>query len=749
MTTTVNSSETVASDEAQDEVTEPLQATRGVPLVSRMSLFTRLLLVSGLVLLLGGGSMLVLTTNHDVETAQNNLKTQLQNELGILAPLIADQAVLGDYTVIDQVMRARLSDRNVVSVSWTNRKGKKIEVSDAESYSSVPTWFSQFVGLQSITGNKPLIVGGLNYGKLEVVLSPTVSRQDIYSAFNQNLFVLGLALGLNFILLMLVMRSVLRPLADLRRGLQQIGSGNYGLRLGVYGPPELRSSMGEYNRTAQTLEVLHNTLSEQRRAIEHAAMVVETDLFGRITYVSDSFCQLSGYRREELMGRTHALMKSNHHNADFYRVMWETIRNGQPWAGEICNVRPDGSAYWVYTAITPFISPQGWVEKYVGVRYDITERKTAEIELVRARDQAEAGSRAKSEFLATMSHEIRTPMNGILGMAELLKDSELDEMQREYLNIIQSSANGLLSVINDILDFSKMEAGRMQMVNQEFDLNLLLQNVLAEFKLRAETKQLQLQMRMADDVPGIVVADPIRLRQVLTNLIGNAIKFTSEGFVRVSVEMDLPTARGPRLRFIVADSGIGIAPENQARIFESFVQEDGSTSRNYGGTGLGLAICQRLVTLMGGNIHVQSRQGEGSAFSFTIQAETPQLALVGHGKQILVQQHDLTSRRMVAAMLERLGYEVKAVASPDEVRLSLERGHYNALILEVDVTAKDEAAKWVQQLPDSTLVIGVRTADFTAEDARDEATLPGVSLHACLHKPVRQSDLEAALEGLV
>ncbi len=212
------------------------------------------------------------------------------------------------------------------------------------------------------------------------------------------------------------------------------------MRVAPAGAPELRYSLGVFNQTAATLESMHNALAEQRRAIENAAMVVETDLEGRISYVTDNFCAVSGYRRDELLGNTHAMMSSGVHPPAFFQALWDRLRAGRVWSGEVCNRRADGERYWLYTAITPFFGPDGRPQKYVAVRFDITERKRAEVQLLAAKDQAEAGSRAKSEFLATMSHEIHTPMNGILGMAELLRDTPLDEAQREYLAIDHSSA---------------------------------------------------------------------------------------------------------------------------------------------------------------------------------------------------------------------------------------------------------------------------------------------------------------------
>jgi two-component system, sensor histidine kinase and response regulator len=518
---------------------------------------------------------------------------------------------------------------------------------------------------------------------------------------------------------------------------------------------EERFLSGILDKAAESLKI-HKHMTD---AAKDALVLLDDE--GRIEYCNRATTVILGYSPEDILGKTpcetfinRPLGKKMPTGGKYFHCFTE---NSGSDTFEFNAIHRDGHTIPVELTASGFKT--GEMFKELGALRDISPRRQAETQLLKAKEMAESANRAKSEFLANMSHEIRTPMNGIIGMTELTLETELGMVQREYLEMVKTSSDALLSLINDILDFSKVEAGMLEIESIDFQLRNNLGNTLNTLALRAHQKGLELAYDIPPVIVDALVGDPGRVRQVITNLVGNAIKFTKQGEVIVYVTEDSHDDISTVVHFAVKDTGIGISEDNLASIFESFTQADGSITRRYGGTGLGLAISKRLVELMGGNIWVESKEGVGSTFHFTarfeIQKDSPPPSQQIKPAElqdlpVLIVDDNATNRRILTEMLTNWGMRPYAVETGPLALISMERAIHAdqpipLALIDGNMPEMDgfTLAEHIGNTPRfSTTKLMMLTSAGRRGDA---ARCKELGISGYLMKPVKQSDLFDAM----
>ncbi len=538
-------------------------------------------------------------------------------------------------------------------------------------------------------------------------------------------------------------------------------------------------------------------LRSQKHALDEHAIVAVTDPSGKITYANEKFCQISQYSQEELIGQDHRIINPGHHPRAFFAELWKTIAAGKVWQGEVCNRAKDGSPYWVDTTIVPFKDEAGRIKQYVVIRTDITERVDAQQRLTEDRGvlasinealnhanvAARSASQAKSDFLANMSHEIRTPMTAILGFTENLLDSDLSETEKlKCVSTIRRNGEFLLNLINDILDLSKIEAGKMAVERGNCQPCHVIAEVASLMRVRANEKGLPFNIEYSGAIPETIQTDPTRLRQILTNLIGNAIKFTETGAVRL-VTRFVDSGDAPCLQFDVIDTGRGMTQEQVAKLFQPFIQADNSTTREFGGTGLGLTISKRFAELLGGDITVvETEIGVGTTFRLTVATgpldgvkmlEDPMSATVVadtantvaqvsrsglQGCRILLAEDGPDNQRLISFVLKKTGADVtvtengklavdKALAAMNRRREGDPEHPFDIILMDMQMPVMDgyEATVQLRRKGYSGPIIAL-TAHAMEED-REKCIKAGCDDYAT--KPIDRAKLIALIEEYI
>ncbi len=679
------------------------------------------------------------------------------------------------------------------------------------------------------------------------------------------------------------------------------------------------------SRIGQILAMDRKRLDYLKKALDASAIVAVTDARGKITFVNDKFCEISGYTRKELIGKDHRILNSGTHESSFFKKLWNQISEGHVWRGEICNRRKDGTLYWVDSTIVPGYDSEGRLNQFTAIRSDISERKQIEMEhdkklreqealnsllqiststetslneklsfaidqiisvpwlsllgrggvflvkedqlalevshglgesieskcakvkkgsclcgraflekrtvhascvderhefrfagmsahghynipllqdevvigvivvylphghvrdesevkflescaaivsslitahqkeldLIESRNQAQEAYRVKSQFLANMSHEIRTPMNGIIGMANLLQDSIQDEEGLKKVGILRSCGQSLLELINDILDFSRLEFEKLEFEYIPINIRDILEEVMAIFEQRFLDKGLEFKLHIQEEVPHLVMGDQTRIKQILNNLVNNAIKFTSQGKVIVAVSSRDVSSKNIELKFSVKDSGIGIPTELQGRLFKSFSQVDASTTRKYGGTGLGLAISKSLAENMGGHMWVESEQGEGSTFFFTVLSRLAHIGTlaidemtepqVDYDKSlnILLAEDNEINQVVACGILRKMGFQVDVAPNGEIALAKVLEGDFDLVLMDLHMPVMDglEATRAIcAQIPEHLRpTIIALTASSMKEDIEN---CFAAGMNDFISKPIIAENLTRAL----
>jgi len=517
------------------------------------------------------------------------------------------------------------------------------------------------------------------------------------------------------------------------------------------------------------MDLTERRQSEQffRTVAEHASDGIYLHGFtpeglpGRFLDVNPAACEMLGYSRQELLEKSPLDLDAQGLSLENrMAILSELLSKGQTLF-QIEHLAKDGRL--VPVEIHSKVIDGGKNPLVLSVARDVTARKALEEQMIQAREAAEAANRSKSEFLANMSHELRTPLNGVMGMLQIMCTGPLDDEQRQYAEIAMQSARNMLALINDLLDLSRIEAGKMHIIEESVDIRALMHSVAEFFHLPTRAKGLELKMDVASTAPRIVIGDNQRLRQVLFNLVGNAVKFTESG--QISIELACLPNRGgygsPRLFFSITDSGIGISDDQLDRLFQPFVQADSSFTRRFGGAGLGLSICRRLLSLMGGHLCVDSTPGKGSQFVFILplkegKAERRQDAASDHLRParpllILLAEDDLTNRMAAKFMLERLGHTVVQAANGQEALQALLDEEFDCALLDIQMPIMSgvEVLKRLRKMEQNTGRVRTPVAAITAYAMEsDRIHILEQGCDAFLAKPITMEALSSMLDGM-
>jgi len=498
----------------------------------------------------------------------------------------------------------------------------------------------------------------------------------------------------------------------------------------------------------QEMERLKNELQQFVDALNESAIVSKTDLAGRITYVNDKFCEISGYKREELIGENHNVIRHEEMSAEVFKNLWKTIREKKIFKALLKNRKKDGRSYYVESVIVPIMDVNGNIKEYLAVRYDVSEA-------IKSRDKALMAEKAKGEFLSNMSHELRTPLNAINGFSSILVRLVKDEKHQQYLKNIMQSSDTLIGLINDILDLSKLQSGKFSLNYHDFNFRQKIEVFLGNYSVLLHQSELQFKTNISNSIPVNLNGDWLRISQIFTNLISNAIKFSSKG---KNINIDIRYSDG-NLIFSVQDYGIGMSKSEQDKIFKPFIQADTSTTRNYGGTGLGLSIVMSLTKQMNGLIILQSKEGEGSKIEITIplkqvlsevaqsidEIELKRENLKGY---VLIAEDNKTNQMLISILMDEFGLTYKIVNDGVEAVDVFGKEKFDLVLMDENMPKMNgiDAMRKIHSMHGTSVPIVALTANAMNGDSKK---FIDAGMSAYVPKPINDNELYKVIKSLV
>jgi PAS domain S-box-containing protein len=732
-----------------------------------LGLISRLMLAVGVAIVAGGGVQTALLVAEGAAEHSGRLLREQKETLAFLAPLVADQALVGDYAAIGQLLKNQVKKGEVDRFAWTDKDGKTLVAQDVPERLDAPPWFARVASIEHVEQSLEVIAGGVGYGRLIAIMTPVKAQNRLWQQFVKQLQIVAVTLFLMLQFIWLIFRGNLGTLRMLAEGANRFSQGDHAVRIEPEGAPEVGLAAEAFNNMANNIESLIASLGKSESKNKLLATIVEQsseaiwtkDLAGIITSWNSGAAAMFGYPPAEALGRALNVSESTPEEES---ARMQRLVAGEKFSYDARAMTRSRTAIDIQVAVAPLLDDTNRCIGSIAVARDVTQHKRSEEALRLAREAAESASQAKSSFLARMSHEIRTPMNGVLGMTELLLETGLTSTQRKYAETVQRSGQNLLGIINDLLDFSKIEAGKLELENVDMDLRRTIEDVVDLLAERARVKGLELDCSIPADLVTAVRGDPLRLGQILTNLVGNAIKFTQQGAVVVRVVSVADTAKNVTMRFEVSDTGAGISLEAQSRIFDEFAQADGSTTRKHGGSGLGLAISKQLVEMMGGTIHVESALGAGSTFWFTTGFEKQAVQSRGDsrsaplglltGVRALIVESSAINRGGLLAQMSNWEMTNRVAETPkqavDLLAQAMARSiPYDIAVVDLGLPGMDalELARSVRARAD---IAKVRLVMLTRRHA-DIGNARDAGFDACLVKPVRQTVLYECLVNMM